>query len=222
MFIFKSWSPQEISLAKIRSYSLEMGILVLALVLVCIQWFDQKITYLFKEDDWKWLFAREVTNIGLFSHYFMLALLILSITLFLIKFKKSSHPYTFSLYNKSKVLIYTLLYSGLWVHLFKFLFGRQRPKISPDFDPQAFYPFNTHWDFHSLPSGHTQVLFSVATFLAFYFPKYKYLFYFLASLFSFTRVMTRDHFLGDVLAGALVGHLSTVWLYYYLNKKKLL
>ncbi len=222
MFIFKSWKLEETSTKSIRSYSGIFALIIVILSVISINLFDQKITFLFREDDWKWLFAREITNIGLFSHYFLAGLFGLSLGFYLLKIHKPTHPKVYELIVKSRTLVYTLLFAGLWVHVFKFLFGRQRPKISPDFDPQAFYPFNTHWDFHSMPSGHTQVLFCVASFLAYYYPGKKYYFYILAALLSFTRVMTRDHFFADVMCGAMIGHLATVWLYVYLNKKNLL
>lgn len=222
MFIFRSWKLQETPAPKLRAYTLFLSLITVILAMISIEWFDHSITFIFREDDWKWLFAREVTHIGLFSNYFLAALFFLAVSLYLIRFKKVAHPKIYTLFIRSRVMIFALLFSGLWVQILKAIFGRQRPKISPDFDPHAFYPFNTHWDFHSMPSGHTQVLFTVASFFAFYYPGKKYYIYLLAFIFSFTRVMTRDHFFGDVMGGALVGHLTTIWLFYYLNKKKLL
>ena len=225
MFIFSTLdnnTSTAISYKRTRIYSLKLALITLTLVILSILFLDQKITWLFKEDDWKWLFAREITNIGLFSHYFFIALAGLAISFYFIKIKKNTSAQVIRFLEKSKVLVYTLLFSGIWVHIFKFLFGRQRPKISPDFSPHVFQPLTTNWDFHSLPSGHTQVLFCVASFLAFYYPRYRYFFFILAGLLSFTRVMTRDHFFADVMMGALVGHLSTVWLYTYLIKKNVI
>lgn len=219
MFIFRSWELKKTPINKIYSYSTILSVVTIFTGLFSISFFDQKITYYFKDDDWKWLFAREITNIGLFSNYFIAALTVLAICLYLIKLKRVAHPKVYSFYRKSQIMIYSLLFSGLCLQFFKFLFGRQRPKISPDFDPHAFYPFSTHWNFHSMPSGHTQVLFCVATFFSYYYPQKKYFFYLLATALSFTRVMTRDHFFADILIGALVGHLTCLWLFYFLSRK---
>jgi hypothetical protein len=128
MFIFKSWKLEETSTKSIRSYSGTLGLIIVILSVISINFFDQKVTFLFREDDWKWLFAREITNIGLFSHYFLAGLFGLSLGFYLLKIQKSTNAKVYELIVKSRTLVYTLLFAGLWVHVFKFLFGRQAPQ----------------------------------------------------------------------------------------------
>jgi membrane-associated phospholipid phosphatase len=70
--------------------------------------------------------------------------------------------------------------------------------------------FNFHHHFQSLPSGHSQTLFTTATFFSFLFPKASpYLFIF-AFYFSMTRALTIAHFVSDVIFGAGLGIIVTV------------
>ncbi len=207
--------------AALVKYCTKFFAVVIALALVSIFFIDQNLTLLFKDDDWKWLLAREVTHVGLFTNYFIPALIVWFGLQIFIKWNKAKpREHLKQIATQALWLMYCLLFSGFCVHVFKFLIGRQRPKISPDFDPFIFQPFSTHWDFHSMPSGHSQVLFTVATFFAHLFPRFKYGVYSVAFIFAFTRVATRDHFYSDVLMGMAVGHISTLVLLYWLLRQK--
>lgn len=191
------------------------------LALTSIFFLDQHLTSLFKNDDWKWLLAREVTHVGLFTNYFIPAFIVwFGLSIFTKWNKSKTQERLKTVATQALWLMYCLLFSGFCVHVFKFLVGRQRPKISTTFDPDVFHPLTMHWDFHSMPSGHSQVLFTVATFFAFLFPRLKYGIYSVAFIFAFTRVMTRDHFYSDVLVGLAVGHLSTLVMLYWLSQRK--
>lgn len=67
----------------------------------------------------------------------------------------------------------------------------------------------------SFPSGHSATAWGLAVVLAYFYPRGKYLFGFLACLACFQRMKSQSHFLSDVLAGAavgcLVGMLVTRW-----------
>lgn len=208
--------------SQLVNYGVTLSTIVIFLASISIFFLDVELTLLFKEDDWKWVFAREITNIGLFTNYFIPAFIVWFSSYILLNWKKNFFPIerVKRVSMLASWMMYCLLFSGLCTHIIKPLVGRQRPKISPSFDPHVFQPFITHWDFHSMPSGHSQVLFTVATFTAFLFPRFKYGIYFMAFAFSFTRVMTRDHFYSDVLMGALVGHLSTAFLLYWLSRRQ--
>lgn len=208
--------------AALIKYNLKFLSVIGLLAMISIFYIDQSLTMIFKDDDWKWLLAREITHVGLFTNYFIPALIVWAgVEIFLRWNKSKPRERLKKIATQALWLIYCLLFSGLCVHIFKFVVGRQRPKISPDFDPYVFQPFTTNWDFHSMPSGHSQVLFTVATYFAYLFPRFKYPIYIVAFILSFTRVMTRDHFYSDVLMGLAVGHLSTVVMLYWLTRKKM-
>lgn len=222
MYLFTATKPSEITKPKLLKYCFVFLAVIGSISLLSIFFLDQAFTTVFKDDDWVWLLAREVTHVGLFTNYFIPAFMLWIGAQILLKWNKTKNrDRVIHIATSALWLMYCLLFSGLWTHVFKFLIGRQRPKISPDFDPHIFQPFNMHWDWQSMPSGHSQVLFTFATFLAFIFPRFKYGFYSLAFVFSFTRVMTRDHFYSDVLMGVTVGHLSTVLLLFWLARRKL-
>lgn len=101
------------------------------------------------------------------------------------------------------------LVSGIMVLILKSIFGRSRPYNSPDFNPMNFQPFTLDWNFQSYPSGHSQVGFTLATFLSLLYPKGTKFFFIFAILVGLSRVVLEKHYLGDVLAGAYIGILGT-------------
>ncbi|GEM_PF-6512447 len=131
-----------------------------------------------------------------------------------------------SLYAWGKKLFFSLILSGLAVHVVKFVLGRLRPYIEPGCQSDQFNMFTTNYQFQSFPSGHSQVSFTVATFFAFYLSSFKinglfkktiiFSFYLLSAILAFTRVVTKDHFLSDVVMGSFLGWYVT---YLYLSKR---
>lgn len=189
----------------------------LILALMAALTVDQTLALYFKQPEltWLWLAARNVTNVGLSEHYFAGSLL-------LYIFARWVRPNFTQLREWSRNFFFALITSGIFVQVVKMCVGRQRPHKSVDCNPFVFHPFTAHWDFHSFASGHTQVMFTVATMLAIAFPRAKWLFFFVAAIFGFTRVIIQDHFLSDVIGGALVGYIGTLtglyWVYLWQNR----
>ncbi|MDH6603415.1 undecaprenyl-diphosphatase [Bacilli bacterium PM5-9] len=104
--------------------------------------------------------------------------------------------------NLLKVFIPTYLISFIINDvIIKNIIQRPRPFMVHDFiKPLVEMPSS-----YSMPSGHSASSFVAATLLAYYFPKYKVLFYILACLIAFSRVYVGVHFFSDVVLGALVG-----------------
>ena len=69
-----------------------------------------------------------------------------------------------------------------------------------------------HASCQSFPSGHTLSAFATATSLAAFYPQAAPLFFTVAAATGVNRVVTHQHFLSDVTAGALLGHLMALWL----------
>lgn len=130
-------------------------------------------------------------------------------------------------------LLYANLFAGLISILLKISFARLRP-WEFEKDPTQFgflllqhpeftllerlsfwlhsiierYPYVT-----SFPSGHTTTSVAVCTYFVVLFPRYALLWISITLLSISGRILANDHYVSDVLAGILVGSLSTLYLY---------
>lgn len=166
--------------------------------------------------------ARAITDAGASEFYFVLAVSLYIFTKWVAPRLRTYHQFEKTMVRLriwSVYFFWSLLSTGFTVQLIKFLFGRQRPHKSEIFDPMVFAPLNHHWHFHSFPSGHTQVLFTVATLICILWPKGTRLVFLIAAILAFTRVITHNHFVSDLIGGFLVGYLGTLWTVYFLAKK---
>ncbi|WP_345991460.1 phosphatase PAP2 family protein [Sulfurimonas sp. HSL-1716] len=136
-------------------------------------------------------------------------------------------------------LLYTNLFSGLLSIILKNIFGRIRPwglrkggdeygfllfqNFDMGFVEKMKYHFVTLADapttYTSFPSGHSTTVFAVFTYLILLFPRYLYLWLGISVILVSGRIMDSDHFLSDITAGALLGTLSTLFLYSKLKEK---
>lgn len=107
--------------------------------------------------------------------------------------------------ERFKFMFLCFLVSGLFVLILKILFGRSRPYNSLDFSPINFQPITLDWNFQSYPSGHTQVGFTLASFISIIYPKLTVYIFTFATLVGISRIVLEKHYLGDVLAGAVIG-----------------
>jgi membrane-associated phospholipid phosphatase len=75
---------------------------------------------------------------------------------------------------------------------------------------------------NSFPSGHSTTCFALFTMLAIYFSSRKLLqviFVFMAIVFAFTRVYLSQHFFEDILAGSVVGTISSIFVWLLFDDK---
>lgn len=178
--------------------------------------FDQKIALYFGQEDIRavfWLTAREITNVGLSEHYFAIAIGTWAFCAFVApkikSFAKSAKEIDYFRRWGLNFLV-ALIVSGILTHLFKFSVGRQRPHKTPDFEPFTFSPFTTHWDYHSFSSGHSQVMWTVATMFCVAFPKFRWLWILFAISICSTRAIIHDHFLSDIIFGSALGYIGSL------------
>ncbi len=115
--------------------------------------------------------------------------------------------------------LFSLLAHGiaaLITQIIKHSLGRPRPRHM-DKGPWEIGPsFEIGYD--AFPSGHASASFTVATVLAFYFPKGKYLWFGLAAFVGMCRVTKGSHFPTDVFGGMLVGIATGLALVYAKNQ----
>lgn len=187
-------------------------LIALLLAAISASFLDQRLSLFFARPDLikVWLAAREITNVGLSIHYFVGSILIYVISRWWLRRFTELRAW-------SRDFFFALVTSGIAVNIIKIIIGRQRPHISEDAAPLVFHPFTFNWDFQSFPSGHSQVMLTVATMMAFGFPRLKWLFYALGIFFALTRVVTRDHFLSDVIMGGTIGYATTLAAVYWLH-----
>ncbi|RPI73842.1 MAG: phosphatase PAP2 family protein [Ignavibacteriales bacterium] len=104
-----------------------------------------------------------------------------------------------------RLLFESLTISGVGIMLMRYLAGRQRPYYNQG--EWAFKGFQTNNEFQSFPSGHTCVAFALSTVLAERIDNIwaRIGFYGIASLTATARVINNQHFLSDVVWGALIG-----------------
>lgn len=119
-----------------------------------------------------------------------------------------------------------LVATGLFTQLAKHVIGRARPYAEAALTGHAFSPLTTNYEFHSLPSGHAQVLFSFAAFLCALIQERLILsdkvtnaarsilpivIVTAAAVLTSTRVFTLNHWLSDVILGATLGFVGSRW-----------
>jgi membrane-associated phospholipid phosphatase len=109
--------------------------------------------------------------------------------------------------------------SGIIAQGLKYFILEARPAVYlKDSTYRHFIENITLNNLHSFPSGHTASAFAMAGVLSFAATnkKYSLLFFTLALLVGYSRMYLGQHFLDDVLAGAVIGFLTAIccWLYF--------
>jgi len=136
-------------------------------------------------------------------------------------------------------LLYANIVSGLLSIVAKIFFGKIRPwelengknqfgfliNQNPDFT----FMQNVHYQitmltqnyahYTSFPSGHSVTIMTLFTYSMLLSPKYFYIWTPVALLCLSGRVLANDHFVSDIVAGALLGILSTLFVYSKMKNK---
>lgn len=102
---------------------------------------------------------------------------------------------------------------GIVNQILKFALGRPRPRLYVHDGLYHYDPFTlsrANFDFTSMPSGHTMVVFAAATAMLLLHPRHAWLWLTLAILVAATRIISGSHYPGDVVAGAYLAALLTL------------
>src|SRR3989337_2419150 len=102
--------------------------------------------------------------------------------------------------------------AGLIANLAKNIIGRSRPKLFETMGPLEFKLFAFDPDYASLPSGHATNIFALATVIAILWPRGRVLLYSLAAWIAASRVLIGQHYVTDVLFGAILGTVFPYWV----------
>ena len=117
----------------------------------------------------------------------------------------------FSSYKARKIFEFSftslaaLISAGVVVRLIKWGMGRPRPKVWIEENMIDLSPFSMMSEFNAFPSGHTQTAFTVAFLLTLLMPRYRMVFFLLASFVGASRIALLNHWPSDVIVGAFIG-----------------
>lgn len=117
----------------------------------------------------------------------------------------------------------TLALTGLIVVLAKYLIGRTRPELMLEQNIYQLFPLHQEYtaQYCSMPSGHTQTIFTVAFLLMLVTPQRLHRGLFVAAaIIGFSRVMVFAHWPSDVLVGAAVGIVIPAMFFRYCQHRQ--
>lgn len=117
-------------------------------------------------------------------------------------------------------VLLSIAVSGVILHLIKFGIGRFRPRALFESGLYGASPFTLGYLNNAFPSGHAQLIWAVATALVFVLPRYQLAYLAVAMLVSYSRVVTTDHYLSDVLFGSYLGAATTIVLRHYFYDRR--
>ena len=95
--------------------------------------------------------------------------------------------------------------AGLIANLTKNILGRARPKLFDQVGALDFNLFAFDPDYASLPSGHATNIFALATVIGILWPRGRVLLYTVAAWIAASRVLIGQHYVTDVVLGAILG-----------------
>lgn len=103
--------------------------------------------------------------------------------------------------------------------LFKRLIGRARPEAWTAEAPISFIPNLTLYNHQSFPSGHSTTAFAMAMVVVFIWPKTLWPALLAAGLIALSRVITGQHYLTDIVGGAVLGTLGAYAIRYFFARR---
>jgi membrane-associated phospholipid phosphatase len=149
--------------------------------------------------------AARWTDLGKAEPYFLLSAILAFGSWGVGRFFQTPNAWISRARNWGVQALAMFLFSGVLVQVFKHIIGRKRPYAVADLSPHEFHPLTANYEFHSMPSGHSQVVFTAATVLTMVWPKAWMLWYGFAALLAASRVVTLNHWISDTVAGAFFG-----------------
>lgn len=115
--------------------------------------------------------------------------------------------------QKMLYLFSVVAISGILADIVKIIVARVRPDMLFESNLYGFVWFKIGSEFNSFPSGHSATAFALCVGLIFLYPRYKYLYIFIAILVVMSRVILNFHYLSDTLVGALLGGVTALVIY---------
>jgi len=181
------------------------GVVMLA-AFACVAWLDLPLAkYMRSLDPQTRAMVEPITELGK-SHWWLIP------TALLVGFW--SYCGYWLIANRTALVFCSIAGAGLIVHLFKFLFGRARPKLYFNGGQYGYEFFKLGYDYSSFPSGHSTVAGALAASVWLVSPNWlRWPTLVLSLMIAASRVVLTSHWLGDTLAGYLLGVVFSVFLY---------
>lgn len=126
--------------------------------------------------------------------------------------------------SKSLLFIFTTtVVSGVIVNILKVIFARPRPELFFNEQIFSFQWFQIDRLFSSFPSAHSTTAIGAWLAIVLVIPsKFRWFFIIPGIFIAFSRVILTAHYISDILAGAYLGAMVTLFLYPYMMQKKVL
>ena len=159
---------------------------------------DQNILQVF---DW-------ITELGISTWYLVASLFLFVIFRFYRKNRVNA--------NRALFVFAAVALSGIATNVVKLTVARYRPIIFFEKGLYGFDFFNSGYEYNSFPSGHAATIFSLATAMSLFWPKYRAYFFVVAFAIALSRIILTSHFVSDVIAGAFIGTLTVLLLKKYI------
>ncbi|NLJ29195.1 phosphatase PAP2 family protein [Desulforhabdus amnigena] len=121
--------------------------------------------------------------------------------------------------NQALFVFLSIAVSGLLADLIKLVFGRYRPNMFFDKGLYDFTFFKAKYAFNSFPSGHANTITALTLALYFLYPTYRNIYIIVAISVILSRLVLCSHFVSDVVFGAYLAILTTLYLRNYFDEK---
>jgi membrane-associated phospholipid phosphatase len=118
--------------------------------------------------------------------------------------------------NRALFVFAAVALSGIAAIVVKLMFARYRPNYFFEKGLYGFDFFNGGYEYNSFPSGHAATIFSLATAMSLFWPKYRTTFFVVAFVVALSRIVLTSHFVSDVIAGAFIGVLTVLIMQRYI------
>jgi membrane-associated phospholipid phosphatase len=117
-------------------------------------------------------------------------------------------------------VIFSIASAGVLVNVLKFVIGRLRPRELLENGLTGFTPFNTDFGMNSFPSGHSQMVWSLAVSLFLIFPRLWPLLFTFAAAIAASRFLASVHYVSDVMMGSYIGAVVPLLLKHYVYDRR--
>ena len=191
------------------------GAVLLGVVALLVGFVDRPVALYFKSLDDSAFAAvfRVITEFGRAEYYFLVVGLCYAgcLTLCLIYAPQAPALLYRRLADMALYVLAAMAIAGLALHVGKLLIGRSRPRDLFGGDVYEFVPFAFQHHLNSMPSGHSQAVWTLMTALALLAPRWRWWCVGAALAISASRIIVSAHYASDVLVGSLLG-IAVAWL----------